>query len=302
MVVDKEKLLAEKRAELYALEAEVSREKALASKLTPKRKKVWPKVVGGLAVIFIGLPLLISAISESALTPEQKAERAARLEASKVERELIAKAAKIESLEKSIERAVLSNQEGLLVSYVAELKELDPEKAASYKDKVEKVKSANAEKERIRKLNDTGNFTIGNYTDEFGDRTSEKFVGYRGRGTFSNSATEGSALKFWVAMDGPTEFDISLYEYAGDNPVKDIFGGDAYVIRFKYSETKGQVTCKNHGNRISCGPQNSAKLHQALKISNQVKFSIYNQRTTSSQYFFTMNANGYTNAMRKLYE
>lgn len=165
-----------------------------------------------------------------------------------------------------------------------------------------KEKAELAEKERKRKLNYTGNFTLGNYTDEFGDKTQERFVGYRGVGKFSNSATEGSSLKFWIAMDSVTDFDISLYEYAGKNPVKDIFGGDEFVIRYRYSDITGQVTCKNYSDRISCGPQNSAKLHAALKEADKVKFSIYNKRTTSSQYFFNVNANGYSNAIRKLSE
>ncbi|WP_409433335.1 hypothetical protein ACJ3XI_02200 [Litorimonas sp. RW-G-Af-16] len=314
MSSEKEKLLLKKLAEVDALKRELDAENLKAFKPAKKaKKKFLPKLVLWGALIFIGLPIGIATIAELSMTPQEKeareTERADKLDAIKIkiatekaERDAASALLRIDELVKKADLALENKNAEVLLATVTELENLKPEKTKKYAAAIADAKAEKIEKERKRKLNFTGNFTIGNYTDEFGDRTTEKFVGYRGSGQFSNSATEGSPLNFWIALNSQTDFDISLYEYAGNNPVKDIFGGDAFVIRFKYDDQTGSVTCKNSGDRISCGPQNSAKLHNALETANQVKFSIYNKRTTSSQYSFIVNANGYTNAMRKLYE
>ena len=46
-------------------------------------------------------------------------------------------------------------------------------------------------------------------------------------------------------MDSSSDFDISLYEYAGKNPVKDIFGGDEFVFSLPLDSTAQlEETCE----------------------------------------------------------
>ena len=275
MVSKKEALLAEKLAEVERLKAEiqndgVQRQYNPGSHVTKTKKKgsTFKKILIGGAALFIGLPLLLSAVTEAGMTPEEK-------EARKIEQESQAAARKakddsdkreteIASLTSKIEDSIKNKESKALIANYSKLEKIDSEKVKKFTAAYNEAQQLENEKERKRKLNFTGNFTIGNYTDEFGDLSGEKFVGYRGSGKFSNSATENSRLNFWIAMDSSSDFDISLYEYAGKNPVKDIFGGDEFVIRYRYSDITDQVTCKNHGDRIACGPTNSAKLHSAM--------------------------------------
>lgn len=304
-MTEKEKLLAQKIAEVEALKREIAAQSTAAEK-GKSNKGVFKKIIVGGLALFVGIPLLVAAISEAGMTPEdkaiRKAEQAEKLATAKTQREQRTKETQVAALIAKLEAAVKAENTKSLVQTAESLEKIAPERIKDYENEIKNARAKELEILRVQKLNDTGNFYIGNYVDEFGDKTGKKFVGYKGNGTFSNSATEGSRLAFWVAMNSTTKFDISLYEYAGKNPVKDIFGEDEYVIRFRYSDTTSQVTCKNAGDRISCGPSNSSKLHAALKVAGKVKFSIYNRRTTSSQYSFEVNANGYTNAIRKLQE
>jgi len=294
-----EKLLADKKAEVRALEEKLRQNNLSVTELPKKSKKKSLTIV---ILVIVGIPLLLGILSDMSMSPEEKQEREVRSAAAQADRNYARKQSKIDTFTSKIDIAILANNYEELTTNLDGLRQIAPEKSKEYDGALKEVKDVYDEKERVRKLNYTGDFYIGNYVDEFGEKSEEKFIGYKGSGTFSNSATEGSKLNFWIALDSPTSFDIALYEYGGKNPVKDIFGGDAFVIRFRYEGQTSRVTCKNWGDRISCGPKNSAKLHNALKVSSQVKFSIYNERTTSSKYSFAVNANGYTNAMRKLNE
>jgi len=292
MTSRKEKKLAQKKAKIEALEKKLQ-EKG-------KNRSLLSKIVWGAVFMFIGLPVLFAIAIELSLSPEDREARALKAAAEEIERHKVLSEEKIKKTIQNLETSIQNSNHSSIVKYYDALKTQAPEKAKSFESDVQKSKSVVAEQERIRKLNFTGNFYIGTYVDEFGDKTGEKFVGYKGSGKFSNSATENSSLNFWVAMNSSSEFDIALYEYGGKNPVKDVFGRDSYIIRYRYSDVTGQVTCDNRGDRISCGNVNSQKLHQALTEASKVKFSIYNDKYRTSQYFFTMNANGYKNAMRKL--
>lgn len=292
-----EKELLKKLAEVEELKKQLNTQDTIER--VSKKKSKWPLILGIIFAFFIVIAMLPE---PEPLTPEELAEKKARAEAIEADAKAKTLAADIKSTRISLEAAISANNNARIIEKYKALKKIDESAAADFATEYAAAKAKIEEAARIRKLNNLGNFYIGNYVDEFGDNTGEKFIGYKGSGKFSNSATEGSKLSFWIAIDSPTEFDVSLYEYAGKNPVKDIFGGDAFVMRFRYSDVTGQVTCKNSSDRISCGPSNSSRLIDALKQANQLKFSIYNQRTTSSQYSFSVNANGFSNALRKLQE
>ena len=281
-----EKELLKKIAEVDELKKKLDEEES--QKANRKKKSKWPLILGGIFAFFV----VVAMIPEpEPLSPEEVAEKKAQ-----------ALKSDTQSTKSSLEAAISAKNDKRIIEKYEALRKLDQTGALEFSADYEDAKAKVAEAARLRKLNNLGNFYISNYVDEFGDKTGQKFIGYKGSGKFSNSATEGSALSFWLAINSPTEFDVALYEYAGKNPVKDVFGGDAFVMRFRYADVTGEVTCKNSSDRISCGPSNSARLIDALRQANQLKFSIYNQRTTSSQYSFIVNANGFSNALRKLQE
>ena len=303
MTSEKEKLIAKKLAEIESLKKEMSQDNLGSKKeIKVNKLKLWQIILGVFILFTVVLPLSIGFIFNSSLSPEERAAREIRIAKAHTEQQAATKKRKLDAAIQNVSSSIKAKNDAQILKSISELKKISPEEASKYKNDFKLSKAAIANKERQRKLNYLGNFYIRHYVDEFGERTSDKFIGYKGSGQFSNSATEGSDLNFWIAIDSAHEFDVSLFEYAGNNPVKDIFGGDAFIIRFRYSDVTDQVVCKNNGDRISCGPKNSGKIISALKVASTVKFSIYNQRTTSSRYFFTVNANGFTNAMRKLNE
>ena len=144
-------------------------------------------------------------------------------------------------------------------------------------------------------------WTKGYYTNKFGEKTNQSFVTNTSyiEGTFSNSATENSALNVQLLINNPSDIAIQLYEYAGDNPVKDS-GPYTYVVQIKGSNNatlKFQPVYK--GDRLPLNKSQSRKLHELLLIGGTTKFYIYTGRQPSSQYNFMIEDkdNGYKKIM-----
>ena len=144
-------------------------------------------------------------------------------------------------------------------------------------------------------------WTKGYYTNKFGEKTNQSFVTNTSyiEGTFSNSATENSALNVQLLINNPSDIAIKLYEYAGDNPVKDS-GPYTYVVQIKGSNN---ATLKfqpvYEGDRLPLNKSQSRKLHELLLKGGTTKFYIYTGRQPSSQYNFMIEDkdNGYKKIM-----
>lgn len=80
-----------------------------------------------------------------------------------------------------------------------------------------------------------GIWEVGTYSDEFGDATDEKYIKATLNGTFSNLVTEGSDLAVVILID-KSMIRIQLYEYAGNNPIKDMG-----LLHFKAKDSKGEI-------------------------------------------------------------
>ena len=144
-------------------------------------------------------------------------------------------------------------------------------------------------------------WTKGYYTNKFGEKTNQSFVTNTSyiEGTFSNSATENSVLNVQLLINNPSDIAIQLYEYAGDNPVKDS-GPYTYVVQIKGSNN---ATLKfqpvYEGDRLPLNKSQSRKLHELLLKGGTTKFYIYTGRQPSSQYNFMIEDkdNGYKKIM-----
>ena len=128
----------------------------------------------------------------------------------------------------------------------------------------------------------------GYYNNKFGEKTNQSFVTNTSyiKGTFSNSATENSALNVQLLINNSSNIAIQLYEYAGDNPVKDS-GPYTYIVQIKGSNNttlKFQPVYK--GDRLPLNKSQSRKLHELLLKGGTTKFFIHTGRQPSSRYNF----------------
>jgi hypothetical protein len=166
------------------------------------------------------------------------------------------------------------------------------------------------EKERIRleNINNTGTWVIRNFVDNFGEKTKERYIGNGIPifGSFSNTATQNSALKVELMISNSTSISIQLYEYAGDNPVK--AASPEYPIRYsigmKDSEgNKYTLRARDYSDRLDLDETNSRQVHNALMKGGRIQFWIKESETPTTEYQFTIdNADWYDNAYSKLTE
>lgn len=173
------------------------------------------------------------------------------------------------------------------------------------KAQVAKRQTEAKEKKRLANLNNTGMWQVVAYVDDFGEPSKNKYIRNHGRirGVFSNSATEESELDVTLLIDGLTEVDIRLYEYAGNNPVK-AYSPDEYRVLLQDKDgNRHRLKATNYGDRLSFGPKHSGIITTALKKGGRVKFRITEVDTPTTQYGFeTGNAQYFDNAIRILQE
>lgn len=154
-------------------------------------------------------------------------------------------------------------------------------------------------------VDEMGMWAIGNYVDNFGDKTKSGYVTNKNkiRGIFSNSATTDSALLVDLILDDSKKMYIMLYEYAGKNPVKQ-YGSTAYTIMIKDKNgKKSQLSAVNYSSdRMSLAGSQAGKLHNALKLGGQVQVVIVENENQINNYSFVLeNADGYSKAFEKLH-
>lgn len=208
-----------------------------------------------------------------------------------------------------------------IVEGIEELKEIDP---SAYKEEMDSLLSANestcaeerAEALRMAELNKMGLWSLGNYVDEFGDRTGDRFLSLSSVGTFSNTATTDSLLTVEMLYDLRKEPKIVLYEYGSEPPVIGVHSNTYYNnlrCKGKIEEQTFNFNLKQaHGADRFTFPDGwgaSKSEKKALSIFRetieaegfaQVICEPWERPTT--QYKFSMSFAFYQNALRKLNE
>jgi hypothetical protein len=161
------------------------------------------------------------------------------------------------------------------------------------------------EKELIKlaNVNKTGMWVIRYYVDEFGEPTKKGYItnNYTIKGTFSNTATEGSDLNVELLINSSTNVSIQLYEYAGNNPVK-AYASDSYSVYIQdRNGNRLSLTAVNYSDRLRFDESSSLEVHKALMKGGTIKFRIKEVETPTTQYQFTIDeADFYDNAFRIL--
>ncbi len=180
-------------------------------------------------------------------------------------------------------------------------------KSIEKEELIEKKKKEAEEKERIRleNINNTGIWTVNYYVDDFGEPTKEGYIRNTSliNGSFSNTATQNSALNVKFLISNSSDISIMLYEYAGNNPVK-AYSSESYRVLIQDKEgNRFKLTATNYSNRLSFDKTTSRKIHGILMKGGSIKFKIIEIDTPTTEYDFTIQkANWYDNAYRKLKE
>ena len=169
-----------------------------------------------------------------------------------------------------------------------------------------KIKEAE-EKERIRleNINNTGIWTVQYYVDDFGEPTKEGYIRNTNliSGTFSNTATQNSALNVKFLITNSNDISIMLYEYAGNNPVK-AYSSESYQVLIQDKDgNRLKLRATNYSDRLNFDKTTSKKVHNVLMKGGNIKFKIYESDTPTTEYDFTINnSDWYENAFAKLKE
>lgn len=142
------------------------------------------------------------------------------------------------------------------------------------------------------------------YVDDWGDPTDQPYVTNNSyiRGTFSNSATEGSALNVDFLID-KNNIAIRLYEYAGRNPVK-AYADTNYTIQMKDKNGSTYTISareREGGDRLFIKTQKGYDLFiKALKQKGKLKFLIERDGRLDKYSFAIDDTSGFEAAYKKL--
>ncbi len=135
----------------------------------------------------------------------------------------------------------------------------------------------------------------GEYTDEFGDPTGNKYVITKTYGTFSNSATTNSTLYAAVQIDND-DIGIMLWEY-GRNLVKGTFDSENYSITIlDQSGTKHYFTATIYkgSTRVYFKDADRNNVINLIKNNDTLKIYLKTTKHSISTYLFTIDTKGFS--------
>ena len=131
-------------------------------------------------------------------------------------------------------------------------------------------------------------WSLGAFTDDFGDDTDKKYMTYQVNGTFSNSATTKSRLVAKFIIESSSEISLMLYEY-GKIRVKEHSSTD-YFLKIRTKTGDETLKGENWSDRVVLTNQSANKLHTHLIKNRQVKFVVRKDSKYDSltSYSFTL--------------
>lgn len=150
-------------------------------------------------------------------------------------------------------------------------------------------------------------WSLDNFTDEFGDKTRDRFISHWFSGTFSNTATTASSLRGYVQISKSEGVTISLWEY-GNHVVKGWKSdGELYFVYVKAAKQKytflGELALGS--SRIKLIPPYTLKGYSRpsrylwlLKKYDRLK--IYVSDGDGSSYRFDIDSRSFNKKYRKL--
>lgn len=115
-------------------------------------------------------------------------------------------------------------------------------------------------------------WSMGQYIDDFGDDSGDRFISTKLIGTFSNSATTNSLLKVDVVVESSTKISIILYEY-GSSRVKE-HTSTSYILKIRTKQGDSTLTGENWADRIVLTSQSANILHRHLINNREIKFYV----------------------------
>lgn len=162
--------------------------------------------------------------------------------------------------------------------------------------KIKIVEKENKKNEIFKPVN---NWVLKNYVDSFGDLTAIKYISTINPiiGKFGNTATTGSCLEVNI-MANKDYIEIQLFEYCRNHPVKNYrTNGTKYLINIK--DDKGKIHSLmginfGDGIKLFLDRRWGQELHQLLLTNYLLKFLIFEDETSATEYTFEVDCTGYS--------
>ena len=169
---------------------------------------------------------------------------------------------------------------------------------------------------RLANINELGDWEIGDYVDEFGNKTGEHFIYREIKGHFSNSATSWSDLSIFLQISKSTYYysgyncEFGFDEYS--DGVKEEYMSNYNTKLIKYENNKrimigdckyidggwGKCDCKYPDG----GEKDDIYLIELLKDEGKYSFEVTVERRSYSadtKYYFTIDSKYINNALLK---
>ncbi len=142
---------------------------------------------------------------------------------------------------------------------------------------------------------------IGEYTDEFGLPTGNKYILVDSYGTFSNSATTNSKLYAALQID-KSNIGIMLWEY-GSHLVKGTFDSESYPITILDSNgTKHSFTgtIYKSDTRVYFRSADREKVLNLLRNNSKLSVYLKSSKYSISTYLFEIDTKGFNEAYKQI--
>jgi len=154
---------------------------------------------------------------------------------------------------------------------------------------------------RLANINDIGEWGIGDYVDDFGDKTGEHYIYQVVYGTFSNSATAGSTLKVTLTFvrssfkDIDPPFYIKCDEYDDGTTEETSYGSSSWKIvcpetHRVYEGNSGLILDRENDEQIK-------SIASLFRQEHTYIFTLWYKYNTV--YKFSINTKGFNNVLLK---
>lgn len=151
------------------------------------------------------------------------------------------------------------------------------------------------EVKKVIKKVEKKNWKVRHFADSFGDPTKNRYIESSSVGVFSNSATKNSPLYVDIMVISDEYIGIFLFEYSRRRPATYFIGNNGRVLmKNSYGEKHKITYISKWGQSGGLSIRNGEAIRFLKRSVGLVKFVIYDEH--SSQYHFSINANGFTAA------
>lgn len=165
-------------------------------------------------------------------------------------------------------------------------------------------KCSSGGKEKEPSPNDIGFWTLGEFVDNFGDKTGRKYISQYFSGRFSKLGVQNQSANIEFIITGSDKVEIELYQYGRSR--NDIMHHNDFTGTLQDSDgNRHTINARGGGRstpRVTFNSRSSNVIHDALMKGGEVKIRL-TEEPGGTQYSFDLSnsgTRGYSNAFKQM--